>query len=128
MIETSEFRGAGAIFGLVLAGVRDDYWNAAEESHAFRTAKLFLDGEKCTHWICALCDHRDESGWERKWCKVPHAFFDAWAPSNPCMFCGHELSGHVEYEFDWGAWRDIVIGSLGMEVRGFVKAVKTGRV
>lgn len=81
-VDTTQFRGEGAIFGLVLAFVRKDYWYAPADSVAFRTAKKFLDG--------GTCDHGGET-------------------------------------YDWGEWRDIVIGSLGIEVAGFVSAVKSGR-
>lgn len=48
-VDTTQFTGPGAIFALVLAFVRWDYWYADEDSRAFQTAKMFLDGGTCMH-------------------------------------------------------------------------------
>lgn len=81
VIDSRQFSGPGAVFGLVLAHVRSDYWWAPRDSEAYRTAEMFIEGGTCEH------------------------------------------DGVI---YDWKEHRDMIIGSLGMDVAGFVAAVKGG--
>jgi hypothetical protein len=110
-VDSSQFTGPGAIMGMILAWVRHDYWNAPEGSAAFRTARAFLDGETCTHVECGECKRKCGGEFGRTRCRT----------------CGHHAKSHLVAEYDWGQWRDEVIGSLGMNVEGFVNCVREGR-
>jgi hypothetical protein len=82
VIDTTQFTGPGAVFALILANVRHDYWHAKRGSKSFETAERFLEGGTCVH------------------------------------------EGVV---YDWKKHRDLIVGSLGIDVRAYVEMVKKGR-
>lgn len=43
------------------------------------------------------------------------------------MFLDGATCEHNGQVYDWGEWRDLVIGSLGIDKQGFIEAVKRGR-
>lgn len=119
--DSAQFDGPGAVFGLVLAWVRYHYWYAPVDSTAFETATAFLDGERCEHVQCPTCNaHCDSAAYEAM--RYAGDQVEQW----PCQ-CGHLLREHWLIEYDWKEYRDMMIGSLGMNVPGFVAAVKAGR-
>lgn len=124
-IDSENFRGDGAVFALVLAHARRAYWHAHGGSEAFRSAQMFVDGEKCKHWLCALC-RNEESGFRRYLCDAVELTPMELKPTK-CIACEHPLIDHWQYEFDWAVHRDLIVGSLGLDVAEYVRLVKAGR-
>ena len=124
MIDTTQFDGPGAVFGLVLAYVTDDYWYAPSHTLAHITAEQFVEGGECQHIECLDCPkgHRcdDLGGYETTAGVLGGMLYCAGG-------CGHDAERHVVATYDWGEWRDFLIETLGIEAAGFVRALKIGR-